>query len=191
MNYIVDQVFEKVKFNEKALAKGEYENCTFKHCDFSNTDLSEINFAEVEFIACNLSLTKLYKTAFRNVIFKECKMLGMHFENCHTFGLSFSFENCQLNHSSFYKTKIKNTRIRNAALLDVDFTECDLSGSIIQNCDLKGSIFDNTNLEKADFRTSFNYVINPEINKIRKAKFSLSDISGLLESWDIEIDSNI
>ncbi|HQS05444.1 MAG TPA: pentapeptide repeat-containing protein [Daejeonella sp.] len=69
MNYIVDKTFERVKFNEIPIEQGEYENCVFRQCDFSNIDLSEIKFTEVEFIACNLSMVKLERTAFRDIIF--------------------------------------------------------------------------------------------------------------------------
>ena len=51
-----------------------------------------------------------------------------------------------------------------------------------------GAAFENTILEKADFRTSFNYSIDPGKNRIKKAKFSLAGIAGLLEKYDIEID---
>jgi hypothetical protein len=43
-------------------------------------------------------------------------------------------------------------------------------------------------LEKADFRTSYNYSINPEVNRIKKAKFSTAGIAGLLCKYDIEIE---
>ncbi|MDP2414547.1 pentapeptide repeat-containing protein [Daejeonella sp.] len=191
MNYIVDKTFERVKFNEIPFEQGEYENCIFRQCDFTNINLSEIKFTEVEFIGCNLSMVKLERTAFRDVIFKESKMLGLHFENCNEFGLAFSFEDCQLSHSSFYRTKIKKTNFKNSNLKDADFTECDLTGSVFQNCDLAGVTFENTILEKADFRTSLNYSIDPENNRIRKAKFSILEISGLLDKYDIEIDSSI
>ena len=118
-------------------------------------------------------------------------MLGLHFEHCNEFGLAFSFEDCQIDHSSFYSTKIKKTSFKNSSLKESDFSECDLSGSIFENCDLEGALFENTILEKADFRTSFNYTIDPEINRIRKAKFSISEISGLLDKYDIEIDRSI
>ena len=65
---------------------------------------------------------------------------------------------------------------------------CDLTGCVFNNCDLTKATFENTIIEKADFRTSFNYSINPEINRIKKAKFSLSGIAGLLDKYDIEID---
>jgi uncharacterized protein YjbI with pentapeptide repeats len=71
----------------------------------------------------------------------------------------------------------------------VDFTDADLSAAIFDACDLTKSKFENTNLEKADLRTAFNYSINPEINKVKKAKFSLPAVIGLLDKHDIEIES--
>jgi uncharacterized protein YjbI with pentapeptide repeats len=67
--------------------------------------------------------------------------------------------------------------------------ECDLTASVFDNCDFTRAIFENTIIEKTDFRTSFNYSINPEINRIKKAKFSLSGIIGLLAKYDIDIES--
>jgi uncharacterized protein YjbI with pentapeptide repeats len=73
-------------------------------------------------------------------------------------------------------------------LQEVDFTESDLSGSSFDNCDLSGALFENTNLEKTDFRSAFNYTINPEINRMKKARFSLPGVAGLLEKYGIVIE---
>ncbi|MGG7552402.1 pentapeptide repeat-containing protein [Chryseobacterium arthrosphaerae] len=78
----------------------------------------------------------------------------------------------------------------NSKLIEVDFTECDLSHAVISNCDLSGATFDHSNLEKADLRTSVNYSIDPALNRLKKAKFSLSEVYGLLYKFDIEIDKN-
>ena len=115
-------------------------------------------------------------------------MLGTHFDDCNEFGLSFSFENCHLNHSSFYKAKIKKTNFKNSQLRETDFTEFDLTSSIFDNCDLTQAVFDYTIIEKTDFRTSFNYSIDLERNRIKKAKFSIAGIIGLLNKYDIEIE---
>lgn len=115
-------------------------------------------------------------------------MLGLRFDDCSDFGLSFSFEGCTLNHSSFYKTKIKKTIFKNSQLQECDFSEADLTQAVFTNCDLKNAHFESTVLEKADLRTAYNYSINPELNKIKKAKFSASGIAGLLDKYDIEID---
>ena len=130
MNYIEDKTFESRNFHKEHFEKGEYEDCIFRQCEISNVDLSEIRFTDCEFIDCNLSLSVLKKTAFRDVKFNACKMLGLHFEDCNEFSLSFSFDNCQLNHSTFYKIKIRKTVFRNSQLHETDFTECDLTDAV-------------------------------------------------------------
>jgi uncharacterized protein YjbI with pentapeptide repeats len=70
---------------------------------------------------------------------------------------------------------------------EVDFTDCDLTQSAFDNCDLAKAKFENTNLEKADFRTAYNYALDPEINKVKKAQFSLPGVVGLLSKYDIVI----
>ena len=70
----------------------------------------------------------------------------------------------------------------------VDFTEANFKGTLLDNCDFSRAIFKNCNLEKVDFRSSFNYSIEPEENKIKKAKFSLNGIVGLLHKYDIDIE---
>lgn len=49
-------------------------------------------------------------------------------------------------------------------------------------------MFDRTKLEKVDLRTSYNYVIDPESNKIKKAKFSILNIHVLLTRYNIIIE---
>jgi uncharacterized protein YjbI with pentapeptide repeats len=133
-------------------------------------------------------MAKLTRAAIRDVKFTECKMLGMHFEHCNEFLFSASFENCVLNLSSFYKLKIKKTVFKNSSLHEVDFTECDLGGAVFDNCDLTGTIFENTNLEKADFRSAFNYSFDPEKNRVKKARFSVEGLAGLLGKYGLDIE---
>ena len=78
---------------------------------------------------------------------------------------------------------------RDLILQDADFTESDLSSSVFENCDLAGALFENSILEKADFRTSINYTIDPEKNIMKKARFSLSGLPGLLAKYNIDIDA--
>jgi uncharacterized protein YjbI with pentapeptide repeats len=102
--------------------------------------------------------------------------------------LSISFSYCNLIFSSFYKLKLKKTRFDNCKLEDVEFAETDLTGAIFNNCDLLRAVFENTILEGCDLRTSFNFSINPEINRIAKAKFSQQNIAGLLNKYNITIE---
>ena len=185
--YFEEQIFEKTDFSEKALTVGEYEVCTFINCNFSDSDLSQIGFVDCEFNGCNLSMVKVVKTIFNNVKFKECKMLGVNFENSNEFLFSFDFENCILDFSSFYKRSLKNSKFKNCSLQEADFTESDLSNISFDNCDMTRTKFENTLLEKTDLSTSYNFSIDPEKNRIKKAKFSLTGIAGLLDKYDIVI----
>ena len=186
--FIEEKIFEQADFTSSGLPGGDYENCQFINCDFSNTDLSKINFSECEFLHCNLSLASIVKTGFRDIKFKDSKLLGLHFQDCNEFLFTVDFDNCLLNLSSFYKRKLKKMHFKRSSLQEVDFTEADLTGSVFDNCDLGRATFDHTILEKTDFRTAYNYSINPEINRIKKAKFSSPGIAGLLDKYDIEID---
>ena len=87
-----------------------------------------------------------------------------------------------------FKVKLKRTKFRNCSLHEVEFAEADLSGSVFSDCDLNGAMFENTVLEKVDFRTSGNYSIDPDLNRIKKAKFSMPGIVGLLDKYDINVE---
>ncbi|WP_036600884.1 pentapeptide repeat-containing protein [Olivibacter sitiensis] len=188
---LLDKTFSKADLEQNPLVKGEYENCVFNNGQFAHGQLGGYKFIDCVFNDCDLSLAQLNRTVWQNVTFRGCKMLGLRFDTCEAFGLSFAFENCQLHHASFYGTKIRKTIFKKCVLHETDFATSDLSGSVFDGCDLTRALFDRSNLEKADFRTSYNFVIDPEINRIKKAKFSLSNISGLLVKYGIHIENNL
>jgi len=187
--YLTDKTFDKIDFSAEPFLKGEYENCVFSNCNLAESDLSEYKFIDCEFQNCNLSLVKLNKTTLQDIQFKSCKMLGIRFDTCNSFGIAFHFDGCQLNHSSFYKLKIAKTRFLNSQLVECDFTECELTGSIFSGSNLAQSAFDHSILQKADFRTAVNYSIDPESNQLKRAKFSIHGIAGLLDKYEIEIEN--
>lgn len=185
--YIQEKTFEKKDFSTDHLEKGEYEDCIFINCNFSGVNVSTYKFIDCEFHHCDISLVKIENTGFQNAKFIGCKMLGIAFDTCDAFGFSVSFEHCLLQHSSFYAMSIKSTAFKNCQLQEVDFTEADCTGSLFDHCDLTAANFQRSILERADFRTSYNYSIHPEENRIRKAKFSLLQLPGLLDAYDIEV----
>ncbi|MCB0593112.1 MAG: pentapeptide repeat-containing protein [Lewinellaceae bacterium] len=182
------QEFKEKDYTHKALPKGAYEECTFISCDFSNSDLSGMNFVECEFLNSGLSMANLANTTLRSVRFRGCKMLGLHFEHCNELLFSANFEGCQLDLSSFYQRPMKNTAFKDCRLQEVDFTEADLTGSSFEYCNLSGAIFEHTILEKADFRSAHDFIIDPERNRLRKAKFSAGGLAGLLGKYGIEVE---
>ncbi|MCK8481689.1 pentapeptide repeat-containing protein [Psychroserpens algicola] len=189
--FVEEKTFERKDFSQTGIEKGEYDLCVFINCNFSNSDLSKIRFIDCEFYDCNLSTANIFQSGFQNALFKDCKMLGLQFDKCSGFAFSIQIDNCQLNHSSFYKRKLSKTVFKKSKLREVDFTECDLSASIFDDCDLLHATFNNTNLQNADFRNSTNFIIDPENNKIKGAKFTLETVIGLLTKYNIKIEPSI
>lgn len=187
-NYIDTKSFIGTDFSAARLPIGEYDQCTFTKCNFENSDISNCVFIDCEFEACNLSNSSTKHTSFQEVRFKECKVIGVKFNQCNDFLLALNFNNCQLNLSSFYKLKLIGTQFNLCKLHEVDFTESNLDNSNFDHSDLLKALFDTTNLEKSDFRLAYNYTINPDQNKLKGAKFSRKGIEGLLQRHSIIIE---
>lgn len=186
--YITEETLENIIYTNQSFVRAEYEYCTFKSCDFSEIALKGSKFYQTQFINCNLSNADLSQVSLQDVKFKNCKMLGLHFIKCNTLGFAAFFDGCQLDYSVFHQMKLSNTSFVDSKLQGVDFAEAELMHSQLRNCDLLEAIFDHTNLEKADFTKSINYSINPQINYIKGAKFSLPEVVGLLDVYQINIE---
>lgn len=185
--YTSGQHFDKQDFATSVLPLAEYEQCTFTGCNFSTVNLTDFIFVDCTFKECNLSSAVVNNSAFRNVFFSHCKMLGLHFDRCNPFLPEFGFEHCTLNFSTFYRLKLKKTKFTHCTLHECDFTETDLTLAVLEECDLAGAVFDHSTLVQADLSTAFNYSIDPELNTIKGARFSLQGLPGLLGRYEIEI----
>ncbi|MEP6747408.1 MAG: pentapeptide repeat-containing protein [Bacteroidota bacterium] len=183
-----DQTFDNIDFSEKKLSKKEYTGCTFINCNFTKADISQFDFLDCIFKGCNLSLAIMENTGLKNIRFTDCKLTGIDFSRCSNFLFAVSFENSPLDYSSFFQKKMKKTVFNGCSIKDADFTETDLSMANFKNCDLMNAAFVGSVLEKTDFRTARNYAFDPEMNKIKKAKFSYPGVTGLLLKYDIEIE---
>jgi len=183
--YFTDEKFEAIEIEELG---DEYEQCSFTNCDLSGADLSEKIFVDCRFENCNLSSAKVSGTAFRNVMFDSCKLLGVSFDTCSDFLFEVGFSGSILDSSSFYECRLKAAKFIKCRLRDVDLTGADLSSAEFDECDLTDAKFENTDLRNADLRSSFNYVLDPELNKIKNARFSSAGLAGLLQRYEIVIE---
>ena len=68
-----------------------------------------------------------------------------------------------------------------------DFMAADLTEAIFDNCNLHKTVFMDTIAYKTDFTTSYNYMIDPEKNKLKKARFSKDGLAGLLTKYEIVV----
>ncbi|WP_367754330.1 pentapeptide repeat-containing protein [Flavobacterium sp. WC2421] len=183
----IQKTFEKVVFIDKKVSNREFEDCTFKNCDFSNSNFSYNSFLDCEFIDCNLSMTKLSGTSMKSIQFRNCKLLGIQFEECDDFLFNVNFQECVLDYSSFANKKMPKTKFNSCSLQEVTFVGTNLTQAIFDDSNLEGAIFNNTQLAGADFSKASNFKIDPEFNPMKKAKFSTQGIIGLLDKYDIKI----
>lgn len=185
----VDEVIKDINFTSEGFHIGDFEACVFKRCTFRDLELGSSSFEDCEFVDCDLSNSKLSNTALRDVQFNNCKMLGLHFETCNPFLFSVQFTKCQLSVASFYQCILKQSQFRECLLKDVDFVEADLTKAVFSNCDLEGALFDHSILVETDFSSAFHYRLDPEVNTLKKTKFSKEGLHGLLGKYDIKISA--
>jgi len=182
-----DSFYDETLDNLQALQQGEYENCSITNCLIPNTDLSGYKFIDCQFIDCDLSMCKLNKTALRNVTFTRCKLIGLKFDTCHEFLLSFSFDTCTLDFSYFSQINISKTVFKECQIIEADFTQCALEEVSFKKTNLDRCIFNQTNLQRADLSTAYNFEIDPNLNDLKGATFSKENVHGLLTQYRIEI----
>lgn len=182
-----DKTFEQINYTDKVIQGREFQSCTFKKCDFSNSDFSRNKFLECTFIECNLSLMKLGNSVLTDVVFKDCKILGVNFSECQDFLFSVSFTSCTLDYALFAGKKMLKTKFTRCSLKEANFTNANLSGAIFEESDLERTIFNRTDLTSANLLTASNYTIDPELNTLKKAVFSLHGLPGLLAQHQIKV----
>lgn len=88
-----------------------------------------------------------------------------------------NFSSLKMKRTDFLGSKVKECHFNDTFLVEADFRECDLQGSLFHHADLS----------KADFRDAKNYSIDPQLNFLKKARFSVPDALSLLNFFDIEI----
>ncbi|HNW56723.1 MAG TPA: pentapeptide repeat-containing protein [Bacteroidales bacterium] len=183
-----EKSFRNIAFTEEETRNSEFYNCSFISCDFSDKVFISAIFVDCVFSNCNLSMVKLNQCLLNDITFKESKLLGVDFSDCIDRPFIVKFENCGLDYSSFVRKKLAKTSFTGSSLRNVDFTECDLTKATFSNTDLTDAVFNRTILKEADFTSATNFNIDPELNNIRKARFSLYGLAGLLTKYDIKID---
>lgn len=181
----LDIDFSDLKHTSTTFRNAEYEHCTFTNCDFSKSSFLSCTFTNCTFTDCNLKIVKLDHSQLDTCSFYNCAVLGVNFSACSNFLFSVSFDKCLLNYSVFTGKTIAETYFTDCSLNEVDFSECNLAQANFQYSDCLRAVFKNTNLSGADFSLAKNYRIDPEENRLQKAKFSWPEVQGLLSKYDL------
>ena len=185
VEYLFDVTYQNVFYQKDDVNFKEFECCVFTNCDFSSCNFMAITFIDCVFNDCNFNGTKINHTAFRTATFNQCQIKEVNFAMCNKLIFEIGFNDCILDFSKFYTLKIKGTLFSNCSLIAVDFMATDLTEVVFENCDLYRAEFGKAIANKANFKTSHNYTIDPTTTKIKKAVFSRAGLKGLLFRHDI------
>jgi len=182
-----DQVFEGMDYTKVSFAGHHFSSCTFKDCLFMESSFCNAQFVFCTFIRCNLSLVNTEGCRFQETTFEACKIVGAKFYLCEKRFFSIQAKHCVLKSCNFSDLKMKKVDFSESQFSDCDFKETDLTEGNFSGCMFEETLFHNCQLIRADFRNAQNYEIDPQTNKIAKAKFSLPEALSLLKGFDILI----
>jgi uncharacterized protein YjbI with pentapeptide repeats len=115
-------------------------------------------------------------------------LIGVNFTPTDTFLFHVSFENSILDYASFLGMKMNGTKFNTCSLKEVNFSSCQLPNSAFMQSNLQDALFNKTSLKQADLSTAYNFHIDPVLNDVKKAKFSMQGLPGLLSAFDIIIE---
>jgi uncharacterized protein YjbI with pentapeptide repeats len=182
-----EQEFKNVSF-ENDLIGFRFDECSFSNCSFDNIKLNNSRFIECSFDECSFSNIEAISTSFPSVQFKNCKIVGVDFSTCDQTILNLRFSNSKLMYCNFQKMKLKKAEFGDCEIQECDFYKANLENSNFENSNLEGSIFEGTTLIKANLKNAKNYIINPNMNEIRGAIFSIPEVLTLLKPLQITIE---
>ena len=115
-------------------------------------------------------------------------MKEVNFAMCDKLIFDIAFTHCVLDFAKFYTLKLKGTSFVYCSLIAVDFMSADLTEVVFDACDLYRSEFAKAIANKANFKTSYNYTIDPTKTKIKKAVFALDGLKGLLTKYEVVVE---
>ena len=186
-----EQIFKNLDLKNKELLEINFEECIFEKCEFNEAVFKKCNFKECVFSHCNIGNIKFKNTKISELKIESCKALGINwteaiFPNV-VLNCPLGFRDSDISYCSFYSLKLRNMDIVDCKSEEVDFRECDLSESNLSRTDFYRNTFYETNLFASNFVEAKNYIIDPLVNKVTRAKFSLPEVLSLLECLEIKI----
>lgn len=189
-----DQVIKGLSLDRQEMNGIEFSGCTFLKCSFEEVSFTACRFYDCSFKKCNLNLARIDGAVFRNTRFEDSKVIGVNWVKA-AWGKpglrqpfkSIDFYKSTLNYSSFMGLSLPKIMIQKCIARDVDFSDASLKQADFSFTDFTNAVFRHTDLTEANFVGATNYFIQPALNTLKKARFSLPEAMTLLYNLDIEI----
>lgn len=168
-----------------------FECCRFVDSQFNHARFTQCKFVDCDFQACDLSTAEFDKSVLVDVVFSDSKLTGIDWNKLNwptvVIHPPFALYQSDLSYSSFYGLNMEHIIIQACKAYDVDFRGANLTHADLTLTDFEKAQFVQTKLYAADFTEALHYCIDPNENDIRKAIFSMPDVLGLLQHFDIQI----
>ncbi len=188
-----DETFTGARWVDERIEGLEFDSCVFERCVLHGSTFAHCRFGSCRFIGCDLSNAKVPSTRFRDVEFRSTKLIGIDWTKADGMSdraamASTTFTECVLDLSSFYGLNLRGTTMERCSAKEIDLTEADLRDAVCRGTDFAGARFHGTDLENADLSGALNYAIDPRVNKVKRARFTLPEAAALLRGLDVIIE---
>jgi len=184
-----DQSFKRINYRNKTINRKTFQNCIFTNCAFQEATFLNCKFRDCSFSDCDLRLMHVAGSSFRESIFKHSTVTGVNWVegSWSKSGLleSIGFIDSEVSYSSFFGLELAKLVITKCVAKNADFAEANLTQADFTETDFAESRFLHTNLTEANFTHARNYAIDPGLNKLKDAKFSLPEAINLLRCMNI------
>jgi len=182
-----DIVFEQLDATKSSITSSEFQRCTFRKVQLKEAALSKCKLESCVLESCDLSLLRIYNSAFIDVQFRDCKLTGMNWTDARRCS-SISFERCVLDYSSLVGLDFRKTDFRDCRLVEANFAEANLTEANFAGSDLTGCRFLKTNLTRCDLSNARGYVISLTENTVKGMRVSLAGAVSMLQTLGIRVD---
>jgi len=182
-----DIVFEQLDATKSSIRDSRFDRCIFRKVQLKESSFSKCKFESCVFESCDLSLFHGYDSAFIDVQFRECKLVGINWTDARRYS-NISFEGCVLDYCSFAGLDFRKTGFRDCRLVEASFAEANLTDANFAGSDLTGCRFLRTNLTRCDLSNARGYVISPNENTVKGMKVSLAGAVSLMQTFGVQVD---
>ena len=157
--------FERVRLVEAVCTAARFEDCAFAHSD--------------------LTLLKVERAAFHDVLFVQTKLMGIDFSGVRRLAFVPTFDGCVLTYATFAGLKMRGVRFVDCKADETSFAGVDLTEAVFSKTNLTNAKFIDTILVDADLSTSWGYGISPQQNKLQRTRFSQDAALALVEALGV------
>ena len=185
-----DKVFNNLDLSDKGIQDVEFTNCKFFGCKFKQSAFRYVIFNECTFEDCQFVSAVFDKTEMKYCSFINSTLIGINWADV-SGNVAYSIEKiekCLLKYNDFENMKLKKLDFGKSEIVFSNFHQVDLYESNFSECNLENTSFSACDMRKSDFRLAQGFHIDTNTCRLWGAKFSHSNLVGLVLDLGIKIE---